>query len=127
MKSIAAIQEQLDQEADLNAIRCDIADLILHYLQISRTSNSPAALDHLTNAVGTLTLNVYAEHQPHKAGLDVCLMDIERAITELNEPNSIYRLLRERVEAVTYTMLAEAVKRIRHRASYAVEEDGQNA
>ncbi len=42
-------------------------------------------------AVGTLALNVYAAHQPAKAGLNVCLTDIERAIAERDKPHSSYQ------------------------------------
>jgi hypothetical protein len=118
MISVSSIRRQLEQSCDLNMIRCAIADLIIHQLQHSQAAHNLAALDHLTNAVGTLTLNVDSTRQPTQTGLPLCLRDIEQAIAELDgESDDSYTLLRKRAEAVIYHMLTEAVQVIRDKAS----------
>lgn len=85
MQSIDAIRDRLEQGGNLDDIRCAIADLLLAYLERSKTTRNVLALDHLTNADGTLTLNVNSMQQPTKAGLPLCLADIEKAIVELDQ------------------------------------------
>lgn len=128
MESITAIRAQLAQDGDLNTIRCAISDLIIHHLQRSKASHNVGALDHLTNAVGTLSLNVTTTRQPTTAGLVLCLRDIEKAMEELDNPeNDTYQLNRKRAEAVTYDMLTEAVQRIRNQAACDTPNDDQAA
>ena len=112
MKIIQSIIAKLEQDADLNVIRCAIADLIIHYSEYSKTMNNLAALDHLINAVGSLTLNINATRQPSALGLKVCMVDIEKAITELSNSTETYQVRARRVEALSFDLLLEAAHAI---------------
>jgi hypothetical protein len=117
MKSIETIFNELDKNGDLNVIRCDIADLIIQQLERSKTLNNVAALSHLTNAVGTLNLNVHSSRQPSTAGLEICLKDLQKAIETIDRNERRFNLRIKRVEQVTYDMLIEAVRTIREISS----------
>jgi hypothetical protein len=117
MESIRSIHDQLEQGGDLDDIRCAIADLLLVHHKRSKATHNVLALDHLTNAVGTLTLNVNSIRQPTKAGLPLCLVDIEKAMVEFDDDTgNSYQLHRKRADAVTYDMLMGAVQAIRDKA-----------
>jgi hypothetical protein len=116
MDSIKTIFDQLDQNCDLHIVRCAIADLITHHLLRTKSSNNALALAHFTNAVGSLTLNINSSRQPTKAGLSVCLLDLEKAIEAIDHQNGAYDLRVKRAESVTYDMLIEAVCGIRAKA-----------
>lgn len=117
MEDLTTFITRLENGEDLNLIRCEIADLITHQLQRSRATSHVAALMHLTNAVGSLTLNVNSTRQPTMAGLQVCLMDLEKAIAALDAKSKNYELRGKRAEAITYDLLIEAVRAIRDKAS----------
>ncbi|MDQ9171494.1 hypothetical protein Q8A64_13860 [Oxalobacteraceae bacterium R-40] len=128
MECIHSILDQLEQGSNLDDIRCANADLLLVYLKRSKATHNVLARDHLTNAVGTLTLNVNSFQQPTKAGLPLCLADLEKAIAELDDESANgYQLHRKRADAVTYDMLMRAVQAIRDKAICQPLDDEQAA
>jgi hypothetical protein len=117
MISVTAIIEMVDNEEDLFVIRSEIVNLIAHYLMRGREAKNTAALPHLINAIGSLTLYGYSPRQPIKIGLYTCLIDLEKAIAAI-EDNQIPLPLRiNNCEVINYDFLIEALQPLRNDTS----------
>jgi hypothetical protein len=118
LRSVKTITEDLDNGCDLRLIRYAIADLIEHYLHRGKRTNNMAALPHLINAVGSLTLNVNSKKHTVPVGLYACLHDIEKAIGAFKKDAELFRLSVQSLETITYDFLIETLEAIRQTAVF---------
>jgi hypothetical protein len=120
MASIELIAKQLKDGCDINIVRSEICDLLSYHLTRSKVSNNFEALAHFTNAVGSLTLNINLAKES-KAGLGVCLIDLEKAIAALEQPSEPWLAQARPAELVTYGMLLGAVRVMQAKAEEEIE------
>jgi hypothetical protein len=87
-QKIDSLLRQLDTLESVPAIRVQIVDLIFENLDCRRVSLDEWEKVHFANAIGSLALNVNSLHQPTKAWLRLCLMDLGKALMPESERDS---------------------------------------
>jgi hypothetical protein len=120
-ENLNLIAQKIGKGHDVNLIRCEIADLIKGQIEYCELHRCDAALPHLVNAVGSLSLNINSNRQPNTAGLYTALLDLEKAKRAL-QCEEIQSTFKIKIHwSITYDMLLETVLAIRDKLSTPTE------
>lgn len=109
MDQIQSLIARVDQRDNLGDIRLEIIDVITHYLEQNKASLGYWELTHLTNALGSLSMNISASRQPTYGGLRLCLFDVEKAITAHTVERSEYDATRRMATPISPDMLMQTL------------------
>ena len=89
IRSIAVIQEQITQQAEVASIRAAILKLLRHSIDVRKNTLQDRESEHFSDAITALAMNMQAVVQPSYSWLRLCLVDLEKAIasTALHDRN----------------------------------------
>lgn len=113
MPSIDSIIQQLNDNHDIKQIRGAIAELIECHLVGLKDSLGYWEKAHLAHAIAALGQNIHLRHQPTSAWLQLCLIDIEKALIPANQRNESYAVQDGMLDALTYEQLIDAISALR--------------
>jgi hypothetical protein len=116
MHTVDSILQQLDEGRDIKEIRAAITDLIEHHLQTLKGSFGYWKKTHFANAITALARNIHSSHQPTTAWLQLCLVNVEKALVPANQRNEDYPPLDKLLEAITHEQLIEEINSLRQKS-----------
>jgi hypothetical protein len=110
---IDTIRRQMTTPADATVIRGQLLDLLFESLKARKDTWGIWERVHFNNAITALTLNFHASDQPSHAWLEVCLTEVEKAITpqQLRDPN--YCIPDGSIRKARHEQLMDAVESLR--------------
>jgi hypothetical protein len=110
---IDTIRQQMTTLADATIIRAQLLDLLFEGLKARKDAWGIWERVHFSNAITALALNFHASAQPSHAWLEVCLKEVERALTpqQLRDPN--YCVPDGSIRKARHEQLMDAVESLR--------------
>jgi hypothetical protein len=115
MVEVDEIIERLDANADIRAIRRDVANLIAAKLEALRDNLGYWEKSCFANAISALWSNLVAAHHPTQFWLRLCVVDLEKAFVPKDKRNENYTPHQPQIEALTFDQLNAELEQIRRR------------
>jgi hypothetical protein len=103
---------RLDQNENVDAIRIDIANLIVKYLGEKRDTFGYWEKAHFANAIASLAQNVFSSHQPTTAWLRASLVNVEKALVPPDQRNESYTRRDNQLDALTFDQLVDDIRKL---------------
>ena len=124
---INAMRQHILTQADVASIRIEILEFLFHSLKERKDSFGEWEKAHFSSAITALTLNIHAARQPTCAWLELCLSDLEKAITPAQSRDPNYRSPGGSVVNARHEQLMDAVICLRREIDAGILPDARVA